>query len=301
MVKKTIIITGLLFVAYSGVLYAIRTRPWFLSSQSQWQWNVSRAQEYLYEKNDARVVVVGSSLSATLVDLVPSHWFVMAFKGQSLFDGIEILQRSAAKPSLVLVEINVVTRPMNKRFVDNLFSPGFYTLREWFPVLRAKNAPGSLYLGSIRVATTLWQKHAGGHGGVAVREGAAVSTRGEDAVVRQVVGRMIDDGQESPDSQYIESCVATMKARIDMLQESGVRVILYEMPVDERVFDSPKARLLRSVIRARLPPEVYRYLPTPDCKAFRTTDGSHLDGESSVRYALMMQTNVVRMLPDLLN
>lgn len=307
MIGRTLIVAGILFIAYNALIQ--RARPWHLPAQNGFHFNQSRAQEYVASTSRTPVVIVGSSLSATLTDALPDTWSSLAFNAQGSFDGLEIIRRSGATPELILVEVNNVTRGMDSRFVNALFKPVVVALRRHFPALRSRYEPASLFLGCINVIRSYSRWHAKAREkdppaaplpsrntpetapAVATPVSSPASpppterTESPPNPAREQAFRHALEGfQTPPDKAEVEMRVAQLKERIDALRAAGVQVLLFELPTHERVFRSPRQNLIRSALTAKLPPEKYPYIPSPDCRQFDTTDGSHLDAPSARRY-----------------
>ena len=72
----------------------------------------------------------------------------MAFSGQSIYDGLNILLKRKRNPKNVFIEMNVVFRPENKDYAASLFSPILFYSANTFRSLRADKQPIAI-LGAI--------------------------------------------------------------------------------------------------------------------------------------------------------
>src|SRR5690606_41937034 len=61
-------------------------------------------------------------------------------------------------------------------------------------------------------------------------------------------------------------------------ENNGVRVILFEMPVNETLCDLAEPQMIREYYRRYFPESKYDYIRVPHCDGYMTTDGAHLGG-----------------------
>jgi len=139
MVKKSLVVSVFLFLVFNLLLFKLNFPA---NPQHQWQNNIITAQEYIYNHNEIKYAIVGTSLSDRLDDkLLPKNCFNLAFGGQGAIDGLEIIKRSNARPEAVFIESNAIFKKPRKSFLDNLFMPVMYSLRNYLPALMEKNQP----------------------------------------------------------------------------------------------------------------------------------------------------------------
>jgi hypothetical protein len=286
-----------LCVLYNGVAAGLAPRPWFFPAQHQWQRNVTAAQEYLYDRRSSRVVVVGSSMAAALDDeRLPADYFNLAFTGRSVYDGLEVIRRSRARPEVVLVEANVLLRPYDEAFIQGLFVPVLSDLRNALPGLRARHEPASLLLGLLRVGSTLARRRHGAAPSATLARPTVADGAGA-APFETMLRLQLESQAALPERKALAQSLASLKAYVDELRGRGVEVMLFEMPNDPRVFASAGPAAVRAALREALPPSTYTYLPLPDNAQFTTTDAVHLDGASAGRYTASLVAEVEARRP----
>jgi hypothetical protein len=141
MIKKTLLIALGIFLVYNLCLGRRSFRDHFVV-QSQWQENITKAQEYLLDDRPHPYVLVGSSLFGRLIeaDLGPGFRNI-AFSGGSLFTGLELVARKPADTKIVFIETNMILRDTDEAVLSNAFRPVLAPLRTYLPGLRERCQP----------------------------------------------------------------------------------------------------------------------------------------------------------------
>lgn len=312
LIRRSLVALLVIAVGYAALL-PFTELPGFIRG-SQWELNVMAAEQYVYERPDAPVVVVGSSISYWLKDL-PEDWFNLALAGEGCLTGLDIIERSEARPQTVLVEINVAERSPNAGLVDGLLMPGLRQAKRSTPALRERNEPAHvtfrcLYLGSyyagrvfekIGLVDEVADRDTRPLKGLALvrnesptpqAEGAVASTKSETSepaepgaggggVLREVRLQAV---QTRYDPVVLTARLQDIRQRVESLEARGVRVILFEAPEDAATYDSPRRSQLRELARQVLPPDRFAYMPRPTNQSFHTRDGTHMTAESAERY-----------------
>lgn len=288
MIRQSALVALFLFALYNALASFFVGRPWFFSGHSLWQRNLMTAQEYIYDSRSAEVVIVGSSLSATLSsheDIMPEDYFNLSLTGRGSFEGLEIVRRCRALPEILMIEANVLMRPVDESFLNRLFLPIVSSLTGILPALRAEYTPARLAVGSVRVATTLFGRRFKRESPTIEGAGTASAASGRSHAFDIMLRLQLEAQATPPNPAQVDEKMTLLKSYVDYFKQQGVLVILFEMPCDKRVFDSPLPVFLRTMLRNRLPPEAYDYLPLPDCGNYVTTDAVHLDYETGRRFA----------------
>jgi hypothetical protein len=311
MMKKTLFFATTLFVLYAFIMPCVAPflHASWLRPSNMFQANVISQQQYVYERNDSEVVIVGSSLASVLSPQhLPDTCFNLALRGYSLYDGLEIIRRSGAKPKLVLIETNWLDRYPAGDVNGHLFLPGMYSLRKYLTTLRDGYRPldmimRPLALNLFRFVTgkpTVWLRTPSS-GDPSLPGRQRMSDPEEDPPQRQILrGKIIAVGLELYNHAYPErilnELVAKLKTYLQNLEANKTRVVFFEMPMDMAWYNSDKLRTIRDALARDFPPGRYDYLPSPDWKDFITTDGLHLDRESAEEYTLYLNAKLQELL-----
>jgi hypothetical protein len=283
-----------LLLVYSLLLHLA---PHLSATQDQWQLNVTLAETYLYDEKTVRNAIVGSSISERLVmDGLPD-FANLSFSGLSAFDGLNLLKHKHAMPATVFIETNVLLRKRDDNFGTTVLSPIPFWLRKHMSALRSDKQPLALVgqsLGEIIGETGQAIKHniSGMGGGQASDSAGSTAAPASDS---EILKLQIRDYSETPNEQVLQAQLQLLSDDVAYLKRHGVRVVFFEMPVDSRLAELPKARLVRESVQAVFPKEQYDYIAMPDPKGYVTSDGIHLNRQESRRYTQYFVEQATRL------
>jgi hypothetical protein len=276
MIRKTLLTFLLLFAAHALAVRFLEPLP--DGAQNQWQANVIKAQRFIHEKTgtDRDNIIVGSSLSCRLdMRRFPPGYYNLSFAGLGIFDGLNILSRTGADAKNVFIEMNVVIRPEDARFSDDLFSPVSYSLQRSVPSLRQDRQPVTLLSAFIKKAISAGNASSG--------EKAPPEARPDN--LEQVLHLQKESYSRPPERPVLKARLEALQRSVAALEQRGVNVAFYEAPVHPELCSSPLAEAIREGFREYFPPTRFRYIPMPDCSLYRTTDGLHLTERDAFVYS----------------
>lgn len=262
MIWRSILIAVLLFAGYD--LYISKVQPKFGKGQHQFQQNEIKAQNFTDRDQSGKTLLIGSSLTDRLTqEMLPDSFYNMSFAGGSIYTGLDIVLHSTHKPKMVLVEMNIANRPIDKDFADKLFTPGLYPLRQQLPALREESQPANLLT-------------------------ALLSKRGKSVPIskeyRTPDKSMLDNYDNYPNKKDLAANMLKLKSMVDQLQSQGVKVIFYRMPVHCSLTGKPLYTDITKAFANTFPPSQYTYLPEPDCSKYYYSDGEHLAAMSKADF-----------------
>jgi len=314
LIKKSLTIFIILFVLYNLFIELIKPNTIF---QDQWHLNRIQAQEYLYENKKIETVIVGTSQSAFLImDLLPENTYNLAFSGQSAFDGLEIAKKKSQKPDILLIEINNIYTGYSPIFLDNLFLPGIYSARKIFPALRDKyrasciaemtlsstrqylveNLKKYLSNSTITLLNTLINSKTTAKKADDVQINKENDIRMEPALFEVMLNKMIHQFNEIPEENVMTHTKKVLTDYKNFFEKSGVQIILFEMPVHEKLVHSKKATHIRNMMYEIFPPDRFYYIFPNNVAAYKTTDGVHLTPNSMMEYTACIATHLKKII-----
>ena len=258
--------------------------------------NVIKMQEYVYATaGQCPTVILGSSLAAKLrPQALPTDVCNLALRGQSVFEGFELLRRAGQTPRLILLELNVLDRAPNSGTIEELFSPALYPLRRWYPGLQARHQPlnealsASLaVLGHLRPAAAAHFQEKLGVGHSASSATPLADEANYQPLSPAVVAAAHADYDQLPAQPGFDHNLNLLYRYVHYFTARGTRVVFFEMPTDAYACQGAKMRYMRQRLAAYRAGQL-TYLPRPDCAAYRTTDGQHLTDPSAWRYSVVL-------------
>ena len=299
MVKKSLLIALFLLGFYSFLIHF--TEPWEDVAQTQWHRNSIQAEKYLFSPQKDHIIV-GSSLSSRLVkDSLPESVHNLAFGGQSIYDGLQIIQESSLKPKSVLIEINTIfTRP-KPEFIEELFSPLTYRLKSYLPIFRSEYMPfANLIPLVIKLKYTIFPPEVT-HNTIKVgfppNSPLKKNAKSKDPIYNNLLIKKQNSYKVVPDQEEINMFLSLLASYIQELESQGVDVTFFEIPIHPTLCNSTRVQTIREVMYSQFPRNEYTYVLAPDCKDFQTTDGTHLSPESALKYTLFFKKNVLSRYP----
>lgn len=257
--------------------------------------NMVKAQRYVYQDDsDLKMVIVGSSLAATLnVKDIGEGVKSIALGGGASQTGLEIVKRSKSKPRIVLVEINdTIVRPINSELLDSLYHPIFYGLRQYLPMMREEYRPISVFIDSLKSRSKQNLK-------LMTREALdSLEARNLTPELSQKAIQTTVDIQSKPLS---EKDAKNMKQEADLIKnqiaeikkKTGAKVVLFDIPLESRVNATLRKKQVRELAKKLFPPERFEWLPPPKEREWRTNDAIHLIRSDARDFAEFLKDNTI--------
>jgi len=270
MIRRSLIVFVVLTVGYALFVRFIKVDR--DTSQHQASGNRIKAEQFVFSEDvPEATVIVGSSLSFRIVlDSLPPGTSNLGFGGLSIYDGLELIRRAGKKPARVLVETNMLFKEPDRGFLEAVFQPGLYELRQAAPILREENQPTGVLVGWLKEQMRQVRDPAEAQAdSMAMSKNLFDTNRASFAVV-------------PPDSSQ-QRYLANLEREVKDLGSRGVEVIFIEVPISSELMSSPLAGRSREVIAERFPDHLF--LRTEPGKQWRTADGLHLQPANAQRYS----------------
>ncbi|EPG75180.1 hypothetical protein LEP1GSC058_0173 [Leptospira fainei serovar Hurstbridge str. BUT 6] len=298
-----------LFLSYDTFVHLCRPN-WSVAQYPQ-QDNIIKAENFLYSPKEHETIIVGSSLSTYLnMDLLPNVTN-LAFSGMSIYEGLGILQKKDIAPKMILVEMNVITRTQDKKFVESVTAPIPSALKRVFISLREDKQPLGiialyirLKIGSSKLITEITKISDKFFNIFSNRNIGSFQPLGDNARLTEKTDDKFEellrlqskDYAKIPNIAFTNEQFTNLKIIVDKLEEKGVKVVFFEMPVDKSLCQMPKAKDIREKFYSVFSRSTYSYIDMPDCETYKTADGIHLQKEDANRYSMLLYQKMVPFL-----
>ncbi len=273
MIKKVFLTAVLLLTAHS--LFVSPTIPkWW------WQDNFTKAQNFIY--NDTKPInnlIIGTSFSNRLIiDKIPNTQN-LSFEGQGVFDQLRILQTHPNKlPKNIFIEMNLILRTENKEFIKSLNSPILFYPKKWITGLRENKQPIDI-LGKILLKITTDLELILTNKNKTYKPKKTIN----NLLFNEMLTVEYEKKSKLPKKEDLNSAFNLLKTHITFLENNGVKVMFYEMPINYILQDLPNPRIVRTTFYKNFPQNKYHYILLPKTK-YKTTDGLHLGREEATEY-----------------
>lgn len=293
MIKRTILTTLLLFVFYT--FFVAHAPKYWYASQSQSQNNVIKAQKLIYNENDTiQNVIIGSSLSSRLITESFPKTYNLSFSGQSIFDGLKILTHKSNLPKNIFIEMNFVLRPESIEFTKSINSPILYYPRKYIFSLREDKQPIAVF-GKISLDVLGKIKSNFSHvHNYEKKENIVNKSINNNVLFSKVLDLQIKEYSKEPSKKKLDESFEILRDYVKTMEAKDVNVIFFEMPVNYKLENLPKAKAIRETFYKYFPSSKYNYISLPKLFKFETTDGIHLNKLEAIKYtAYFKSTNKI--------
>jgi hypothetical protein len=281
MVKRSILFTLLLLVLYGGYISLFKVSP---ESQQQFQMNTVKEENYMYTDSLKNAdVILGTSMAAKIrVDMLPKNIYSLALGGQSVLDGIDLVENAGGHPKYVFIEQNSIMSPERPGLIKYLFNAPNYYRKKYLPFMRDNYQPaGQLYKAILKPGYSgihAFTRHIFNPTLNAIHKGRLNTVSKDEFYAEAKMHR------SKVDTELVLQSFVNLKVRVSELEKTGARICFFLMPNDKEVDTSPVAKFIHKEFAIYFPPSVYTWLPRSDLTQFHTIDQIHLDDTSAVKY-----------------
>ena len=250
---------------------------------TQFESNVIKAQRYVYQNQSDSMVLVGSSLTDNIKpEYIVSNVTNLAMAGGASQTGLEVIKKRAVKPSTLLVELNyTIDRKVDAKLVDSLYDPVLYLSRLAFPMFREEYRPVSILVYYLKNRSKQQDK----------------DKINNSELTEKEIGRLVEEGNK-PLSEKREKTIRSeaeyIKNQLAELKQQGWRIVLFDVPGEERVQNTKMYQQSRSLMRSLFPKDSFEWLPEPPSKNWITSDGVHLVRSDAEEYALFLREQLLK-------
>lgn len=263
-------------------------------SENQWADNRKRAEQYLYDKNDSEIVIVGSSLARMLWNykIFPRKTFNIAMSGQSAFDGLKILIGSDAHPEIVMIEVNHLERSDRKSFWGPLLNPLLFNVKKYIYAMREDGRPVTIFLTLAKPFVDNMLKYIPKM--ISIAHAAPVQIKLESKVVNQFLEREIQFHAIKPDTKKI---MERLLPALDVLSSRDVKFVFFEMATHPELCKSPHLLTIRESIEGICLKYDCEYILADDCNKYPVKlDGHHLTQKSAGQYSIYLANKLKKII-----
>lgn len=293
MVKKALVTFLLIFVAYT-VIVTYATDPNRVISEHQWQDNQIKAQDYLFSNTDSiKAVAVGSSLIERIPLHIMPNFYNLGLLGLGPFDGLFTIKYKGVYPKYIFIEINHIERELNKELTSSIDNALMTPLRKHFIPLRDGKQPMgfiSIPYGQKAVAYGIYLSQ------TALNYTAnkiGIESNPQASIYDQATSQVIAFHQKVPTN--LEKQTTILQRHMAQMSYNGVQFIFFEIPGETQVTQLEGPTAIRNHMYKVFPRDKYIYIDMPDCNGYKTTDGQHLDKESSLKFAEYFKDQIEKL------
>jgi hypothetical protein len=224
------------------------------------------------------VVLVGSSIAFRLKEeyFATPRLRNLALAGGSPVTGFEIVASQPRLPEIILVEANVLARPVDSALVERY----------------ARGDSEPLFFCPVRAAVAAYEqrRHAPlTHDQVALNLRRLTGQPPSDFDNRIHADRALQQFEAEDPTNTVRFNARRIGELIRAVEQRGARVLLFELPYSESIERSRYAATTRQIVRAAFPDSERWLAVEVNRSELRWADGVHLDERSAVIVAQAME------------
>lgn len=283
MIKKTFLVVLVLLTGYSLLVPVLPGGK----SLTQWQSNIVKAQRFLLDNQGMYDhVLVGSSLANRInTDSLPG-FFNLGLDGLSIYDGLAVINEATSLPGTIYLEMNNVLRKTDERFIHAIRQDFWFDLKRRLPVLREEFKPMVVLVTYIQ-SCCLFQ--------VPDQRKSREGKKEDKVLFDRVMSQHIQRNMKLPPGDLLSSNFTRLKKQVSGLQSRGTDFFFFIMPVDRRISELPRQRVVKQYGLYYFPESDYRWIFPLSGKEYKTTDGMHLNDRSSREFTAYFRKSVLRV------
>lgn len=281
MISKSLI----LFVVIL-IIFEISLRLFDLNwdtSQNDKSANLIGAQNFVYNHSQVNLrndtVIVGSSISRKLItDTLGENFINLAFNGWSAYDGLDLLKRSNALPSCILIEANSLRDVVTQEEIINIFDP-LYSYKVWTKSTQLQNQPVGLLIGFLKEQ-------------MKSKILASKKQKRSNVALYNYSIQMIKKEYSTALSDSI--CIRRLdklKRIVNEFESQKVKIIFFEVPIDSSLMNTTFMNSARGYYNRYFPDSNYSHI-YPPVNNYIYSDGIHLLPESAVDYTRYLKNSL---------
>lgn len=272
---RAVALTAIGVLALYGLIVQLWAPPTEIGQNGEVTTRI-RMERYLDVATSAPIVLVGSSLSVRLTDAnLGSSISNLGITGGSALTGLDILARSHQQPRTVVIEADLLSRPIDKDLVGILFREPWASLRPRFKVLQYRYRPMNLIYALLKT-----------------RHGDPPEPDVPPAVFQLLLQDQIKSQSQLLDTAWVKDQVAEMRDLVKRLSARGIKPVFMTIPVDPALVQLPQMSQVRQALETAFPKSQYCWISPTLPGTPRTRDGLHLVQADAAVVAAQVKTLV---------
>lgn len=264
---------------------------------NQWQINFIKIQRYAYQAHSSsNIVLVGSSLTSNIkASYIGSQVINLGMSGGSAQTGIAAVRRNTLKPAILLIEVNEsINNRIDSQMIDSIYNPWLYYVRLYIPMLRQEYQPVSVFLPTV---ASLKSRLIKGNSSANKQQDSKQDVNIDPSLTNTLIFQQIEANKiplTEKEKSLLKQEANYIKSQILQVEKDNVRVILFDVPIENRVQDTVRKQQIQALLRELFPINKFEWLPQPLPRHWRTSDGIHLVSSDAKDYAAFLKNQIIR-------
>lgn len=295
---RSLIITSFFLSIYHILTVAKLVLP--SDGINQWQINFIKVQKYAYNKSSTlTTVLAGSSIIANIkASYISPKVINLGLSGGCAQTGIEAVLRNSLKPNILVVEINeYINRKIDNKMIDSIYNPVLYWTRLHIPMLRKEYQPVSILLQNISfIRHRLMNGSRPTNKPVDSRQPVNIEPKLTEKLIVQTLEVYKEPLSKKEEILYRQEA-EYIKSQLSKIRKDGVRVVLVDIPIEQRIQNTVQEKQIRALMRELFPINDFEWLPEPPPRHWKTSDGIHLIESDAKDYGAFLNNQILSNSP----
>jgi len=261
------------------------TRTETFKAQNQWQSNIIKGQEFIYDKIETPNIFVGSSLTFRLpLEFLPPNSYNLALAGTSFFEDWKSLRGAKPNQKSFLSKATLFFQRLISVFPENFLCPYSTNWENTFPHSGKKISlcvtiphfpeRSGIYAQNQRSVVSVkkwsWPLYRYHHKSWSTD---ASSEKTPPELFEKRLKNLLDIYNKIPTESEADTAIHLLLEYLNYYRSIGTQVIFIEMPFHQKAYDSNVVRSYQSVFSMYLSSQGYKCIKYPNPEQLETTDG----------------------------
>jgi len=284
---KSLLLVFLVFAAYSSMLKIVK--PKVTAFQNQWVQNYSIAEVYMYKPILPSTVIVGSSMSAKLLEEEFSDSvYNLSFAGGSALTGLNLIKKKNHIPRLILIETNTIELPTNYEMLNDLFTPFIWRLKRYITSLQYTYQPINIILSVMKKQFDR-------------SDAEKIDEKPNYKLLESILVRRMRQNKKADDIFEGRKELLELKKLVVFFSNKGTQIVFFKIPVHSTILASKRYIVRKTVLHKIFADMQVDWLKNPSSYKFETSDGLHLLFKGARDFSRFLNSVIEDFLQNNLN
>lgn len=279
MVKKTLIVTSILFLSYT-LFVSFLAPKWWKGIGNDIQTRSTKVENFLYNTNISnKNIILGTSLANRIIMDSIKNTYNLSLSSLGVFDGLYILSLKKEMPKFLFIEMNYFTKEPNESFTNKFSNPTLF-IKKHIISLQEDKQPLVIFGNLLSEKCFKPSKSS-----KALMKKNKNDSLKDLTILNELLSRQKDIYNVIPSDSILASSLDKLEQILKEYQLKGTKIVFFEVPVNYTLINSPYSIAIRNCFYKKFPKSAYKYIDLPENIKFISSDGLHLSSDEAKIYS----------------
>jgi hypothetical protein len=284
MIKESLIVTTILFISYFVYVSGFAPSLWRGSGNIN-QIRSIKVENFLYDTDISnKNVILGTSLTNTLISDSIKNTYNLGLHGLSVFDGLYILSLKKEIPKYLFVEMNFITKEYNSSFQNQFSNPSLF-IKKNIISLRDEKQPLVIF-GNFLENRIISKK---------IKSTINLNVQSffkEKLIFDELMANQKKIYSIAPSDSILAEKLNNLSLELKKYEIKGTKIVFFEVPNNTMFTNLPFCKSVRNGFYNKFPKSKYEYIYLPENMNIKTSDGLHLTNEEAESYSSYLRKKI---------